>query len=366
MLKIINTSTNTPMIIRPGEKLEAILKKRNIKQKELAIRTDVSEKHISTIINGSKDISVSFAKKLEYALGISAEVWIRLQAQYDQEMHEAEECNNISEDEIKLLKPLKEITEYAISEGLITENKNKVNLVLGLRSILRVSNLMLVPQIPYYAAYRAQVSKNVNVDEYVLYAWQCICEKLTENIDIADVVDTQRLLELIPEIKKVMFERGNVIPRKLESIFAQCGVAFKIVKHFRGAPVQGFIKYSTNDRLILCMTIRQARADVFWFTLFHEIGHIINGDINNLFVDFYSVSGDIEGRADEFAGNCLVDYEAYKKFVMGRDYSLSRIETFAKSQNVKRDIIIGRLQRDNILGWNDKLNKYITKYVWAE
>ena len=365
MLKIKNTSTNTPMIIHPGKKLEILLQKKNIKQKELAIRTNVSEKHVSTIINGSKDISVSFAKKLEYALGIDAEIWIRLQAQYDQEMQEAEEYNNISEDEINLLKPLKEITDYAISEGIITENKNKVNLVLGLRSALHVSNLTIIPQIPYYAAYRAQVSKNVNVDEYVLYAWQCICEKLTENIDIADTVDKQLLLNKIPEIKKIMFERGNAIPRQLESIFAQCGIAFKIVKHFRGAPVQGFIKYSTSNRLILCMTIRQARADVFWFTLFHEIGHIINGDVSNLFVDFSSVSGDIEGKADEFAGNCLLDYDAYKIFVTKRDYSIGSIEEFAKSQKVKKDIVIGRLQRDEIIGW-EKLNNHITKYAWAE
>lgn len=27
------------------------------------------------------------------------------------------------------------------------------------------------------------------------------------------------------------------------------------------------------------MTIRGAWADIFWFSLFHELGHIVNGDI---------------------------------------------------------------------------------------
>ena len=39
--------------------------KRGKKQSELAIRTGATPKHISTIINGTKEISVSFARKLE-------------------------------------------------------------------------------------------------------------------------------------------------------------------------------------------------------------------------------------------------------------------------------------------------------------
>lgn len=50
---------------------------------------------------------------------------------------------------------------------------------------------------------------------------------------------------------------------------------------------------------------------------------------------------------------------------MRRDYSITGIEDFAKSQNVKKDIVIGRLQRDEIIGW-EKLNNHITKYAWAE
>ena len=71
------------MIIHPGETLKEILEDRNMSQFELALRAGVTPKHISTIISGEKNISVSFAKKLEYALNVEAEFWINLQTLYD-------------------------------------------------------------------------------------------------------------------------------------------------------------------------------------------------------------------------------------------------------------------------------------------
>ena len=72
-------------IIHPGETLAEVLEDREMTQKELSIRTGMSEKHISTVINGQKNISSSFAKKLEYALGIETEFWMNLQANYERE-----------------------------------------------------------------------------------------------------------------------------------------------------------------------------------------------------------------------------------------------------------------------------------------
>ena len=71
------------LIIHPGETLFEVIDDRNMTQKELAVRTGVTEKHVSTIINGTKPISVAYAKKLEYALGIEASFWINLQSNYD-------------------------------------------------------------------------------------------------------------------------------------------------------------------------------------------------------------------------------------------------------------------------------------------
>lgn len=62
-------------------------------------------------------------------------------------------------------------------------------------------------------------------------------------------------------------------------------------------------KKTEDGALILCMTLRQKFADIFWFTLFHEIAHILNGDTKHEFIDFDSVSGDMEAKADSMAGS---------------------------------------------------------------
>ena len=71
---------------KPYEVLKEEMKNQGLIQRELALRTGVSEKHISTVLSGSKSISPSFAKKLEYALGMDAIFWINLQANYDKEL----------------------------------------------------------------------------------------------------------------------------------------------------------------------------------------------------------------------------------------------------------------------------------------
>ena len=98
-----------------------------------------------------------------------------------------------------------------------------------------------------------------------------MCELLTKNIEIADEVDTEKLREMIPDIKQVMFMRANQIQKKLTAIFSECGIAFRIVPNFTGAPVQGFIKKTEDGALILCMKLRQKFADIFWFTLFQDV-----------------------------------------------------------------------------------------------
>ena len=127
----------------------------------------MTEKHISTVIHGQKNISAAFAKKLEYALGIEAFFWMNLQANYDRELLAFEEVNNITEEELGILKNLKEVIDVWISFGWLDRESNAPAMVLDLRRIFGISNLLDTPKISYAAAYRAQ-SKNVNVDPYVL------------------------------------------------------------------------------------------------------------------------------------------------------------------------------------------------------
>ena len=346
-------------IIHPGDTLAEVIEDRDMSQKELAIRTGMTEKHISTVIHGQKGISVTFAKKLEYALGIEASFWINLQANYDRELLEFEELNNITEKELSVLKELKEVIKKWTSFGWLTKNMKSDEMVLDFRMLLGISNLLDIPKMSYCAAYRVQ-NRKVNINPYVLFAWQRMCELLTKDMNIAERIDIKRLRDKIPDIKKVMFLQASQIQDELSSIFSECGIAFKIVPNLKGAPVQGFIKKTEDGILILCMTLRQKFADIFWFTLFHEIAHILNNDIKREFVDFDSVSGEIEAKADNMAREFLINSKDYEIFVNSGEYkTLDGIEKFATSQNIEDYIVLGRLMNDKIIPWQAR-----PRYEW--
>lgn len=346
--------TGANKVLNPGERLFSEITKLGMNQSELAIRTGVSAKHISTVINGTKDISLSFARKLDIALGNKIGTWAAYQAEYDDYMAEMEEKNGITNEETAIYKQMKDIVDHFINIDIMYNNCGIPEKIIQLRKILCVNSLTVIPQITYYAAYRAQVKSNTAVNPYVLFAWQRLCEIQTAKTDIAVKFDSKKLSDKIPEIKRQMFEFDSfAMIENLKVIFAECGVAFDVVRHFRGAPVQGFIKETVNGRVLLCVTVRGKNADRFWFSLFHEVGHLLNGDLSVRFVDFNTVKSEMEDNADSFARDTLINPDHYKEMLAaGNCHDLAYIKRFAKYEGVPHWIVIGRLHNDEWLDWN--------------
>lgn len=126
--------------------------------------------------------------------------------------------------------------------------------------------------------------------------------------------------------------------------------------------MQGFIK-KIDNRIILSMTIRKSFADEFWFTLFHEIGHLLNGDIvSTQFIDYADSKSDMEDKADIFASNTLINEEDYKHFMEKNNLTEKEIIKFARIQEVQPFIVVGRIQKEK----NDFKFCYRlkTRYKW--
>ena len=349
----------------PCFELRAKMDCAGMSQKELAVRTGSTEKHISTVLSGDRDISVAFARKLGYVFDESTEYWLTLQAKYNSYQLQIQEENEITQEELDVLKPLREISDYFIERKFLHNHCGDATRVIRLRSLLGVSDLLAIPRITYNAAYRAQISTNVKVDPYVLFAWQRLCEKETEEILPKTELNIRLLKNKLGEIKTQMFGTINEGISSLRELFAQCGIAFQVVKNFRGAPVQGFIKRMDNGKVILCLTIRGAREDTFWFTLFHEVGHLLNGDVSTRFVDFDSVSGKSEDAANRFASDFLIHPDHYRTFLRDHDtIAWQDIEKFAVQEEVLPSIVLGRLQKDGILDWSD-FAAHVVRYKWA-
>lgn len=355
------------LISTPGETLQKVLEHIGMSQRELAIRTGVSDKHVSTIINGTKGISASYARKLEYALGSEKDYWAKIQAEYDLTMVRLQEENHITAKELAVLRHLQEVIRYCLRSHIMHNDCGDTEKVLQLRSLLRVSDLTAIPHISYNAAYRAQLNSNTKVDPYVLFAWQRLCEIKLEHSMPSFSFSPVQLQEKIPMIKSMISQSDiNEALHNLKCIFASCGIAFDVVQHFRGAPVQGFIKKTDSNQVILCLTIRGKAADRFWFSLFHEIGHILHGDLDMRFVDFDSVKTVAEEAADRYARDTLISPVLYKSLIDSGEYSFyPAIERLARACGVPAWIVVGRLHSDEWLDWN-VFAKEIPAYSWVD
>lgn len=348
-------------IIHPGETIKEVLEEKQMNQEELAIRTGFSPKHVSEVVNGKKGISPSFAKSLEYVLGMPASFWINLQGIYDKEILEYKEQEEIDENEVNIVKSLKAVIKYAESLEIMTKTKNIISQIIELRNICNVNNLTYINNlVANQVAFRK--SQTIETNVYVLYVWLRICELIAEKRDVKNEYNEEMLKANISKIKNCMFLEVNEAMEELTKIFAECGIVFQVVRNFTGAPVQGFIK-KNNNKVILSMTIRGSFADIFWFTLFHEIGHLLNGDIvNSNFIDFTDSRSDMEDMADKFAREVLINEEDFNKFINQQNLTENSIINFAKEQGIQPFIVVGRIQK-----YKDNFSIFAslrTRYKW--
>ena len=74
-------------IIHPGETLRDTIIDRQMSPKELSMRTGFPEKHINKVLHEKAGITLQFAKALECVFGVSAEFWMNLQTNYENEIN---------------------------------------------------------------------------------------------------------------------------------------------------------------------------------------------------------------------------------------------------------------------------------------
>lgn len=72
-------------LIHPGEMIKDEIEYRGISQTELAREIGMPVSVVNEILKGKRSVSMEFALLLEAALGIEADLWIRLQADYNKQ-----------------------------------------------------------------------------------------------------------------------------------------------------------------------------------------------------------------------------------------------------------------------------------------
>ena len=152
---------------------------------------------------------------------------------------------------------------------------------------------------------------------------------------------------------------------KLSQVLSECGVAFVLIPSLKNSGVYGATKWINKDKVVLGMTNRGENADIFWFSLLHELGHVFQRKITKTLVDFEAndLIEDYEKEADQFAKDLLISPKDYELFATETFFSEQKIRDFSNLIKVHPGIVVGRLQKEELLPYTH-LNKLKQKYVF--
>lgn len=348
------------LLSHPGETLKEVLEHENMNQNELAIRIGLDKKTINQICNGFARISHETAFKLEKIFNLPASFWNNLQSNYDETMLRLKEIETITNEERNILKnfPCKELIKF----GYISPSTDKNILILSLRKFFKITNLNFATELyKLPALYRKSNNKE---NPFAIAAWLRICEIKTD-IEELPSFNKDLLNKNLDKIKNLNLIDINTGVKELKNIFKTCGVSFNVIDNLPGAPTQGII-CNMGNKLRLCLTIRQKYADIFWFSLFHEIGHLltIKKDYWNMTSIEEKANLEYEKAADLFASSYLLDTQGYEDLTQNNITEFS-IRKFAEENNVIPGIVVGRLQHDKFINYNH-FNDLRLKYEWEK
>jgi HTH-type transcriptional regulator/antitoxin HigA len=360
---MVNTKQNTPVLILPGETLVELLEEKGMTQLELAERMGRPPKTINEIIKGKASITPETAIQLEGVFSVPASFWMNLESNYQIALARFNFVKKL-ENEYKIAEkyPYKEMVKL----GWINpcrEVKEVVKCMLNFFGVISLENVV-EKNIFVGAQYRISSKKNHSKEAVTAWLRKGVLE--AQKIDTSDF-NEKKLRENIPDIKKLMFSSPSEFMPKLTRILADCGVALVILKNLKNVPVNGVTRWISPKKSLIQMSIRGKYADIFWFSLFHEIGHLLLHRKKGVYVDFENenINKDQEREANNFASEILIPEMEYKNFVTKfktlRDINI--LKSFAKNNGVINGIVVGRLQNDEIIG-RHQLNSLRNKYEW--
>ena len=161
------------------------------------------------------------------------------------------------------------------------------------------------------------------------------------------------------EIRKMTVMKPEKFCPQLQSMLAECGIAIVFLPHIGGSFLHGATFYDGN-KIILGFTVRGQDADIFWFSLFHELGHIILGHLEKS----DGTTQEDEDAADQFAEEILLAKKDFMLYVDSYVVNESTILEFSQKQGIDAGIVLGRLQKYGYVeyGWYKSLK---TKYAIA-
>jgi HTH-type transcriptional regulator / antitoxin HigA len=341
--------------VPPGDTLREVLDELDMSQADLARRTGLSTKTVNQISRGVAPLTHETALLLEKVTGVPARAWNRLEAQWQEHLaREHEEARLIGDTEWLASLPVAELQE----RGWLPPLDDRADLIRAICQFFGVAS-----QQAWYDVWRQpraafRRSKKFTIEEGAAAAWLRIGELKARDADCRPF-DARRFRQNLARIRDLTVERPEVFEPEMVRLCAEAGVALVFVPELQGTRANGATRWLSSTKALVQLSLRYRREDVFWFSLFHEAGHILLHGKRNLFIeskagwkneDFLIDDQAAEDEADAFARDILIPPEFTSELFTLRH--LEEIKAFASVLHIPPAIVIGRLQHERKLARN--------------
>lgn len=354
---------NDKIAFHPGYYIKELIESEGITQEEFAKKMNITPKTISKLVNGLIDISDEMAINLSNMYKTSSEVWLNLQRNYDNLINEIKKIEGFKKQE----KYLKYIDyDFFVGQNFVKKVKKPEEKIEELCGSLGVASLEVFSKNDYYVNYRNENTKILekNILNSNIWVQTAIIKGKSQNLE--NKFNKEKLLNSITEIRNMVTKAPEEFYSRLIEIFKECGVSFVLLPPLKNSKINGAVKWIDKDNVILAINNRRCYADIFWFSLFHEIKHVLQEKTKKIILSnteyIKDLDKSLEREADVFARDTLIPAEKYEEFVMRGNFTEKSILSFAEEVNTHSGIVVGRLQRENLIRFNQH-NNLRTKYI---
>jgi HTH-type transcriptional regulator / antitoxin HigA len=358
----ISPVIHSNLAIPPGEYLEEVISELGMTKDELARRMNRPATKLSPIFKGNKSITPETALQLEKVVGVPAHIWTGLESDYRLTLAR----NKAAAEEKELKKEISLVSKFCYHElvklGQVPDTRKPLERVQALHRFFGVTSLHhVLGSRRYQAAFRCGNSQKRSPE--ALAAWLRFGECQAQQ-QFCTPHDHRKLINSFSQLRQMTLLEPDDFQEALVSILSDNGIALVICPHFPKTRAHGATFWLNPQKAVLMITIRQKWADIFWFSLFHEIGHILLHGQKSVIIED-DAAGRLEKEADTFAANQLIPKEAFRKFLKKGRFYPDDIKAFASMVEIHPGIVVGRLQHEKILPhhWDNELR---VRFSWKE
>lgn len=363
-----NLSYNPGTVSPPGATLADLIEERGIPQAELARRMGRPINAVNEMVLGAKEITEDTALELERVLGTPAHFWLAREARYREYLarqRDAGRAGNRLEWLDKL--PLKQLQETGhLPHGRLTPTFKASLIEPALQFFGVASPEGWQEQYGRVQAAFRRANPAKQTDNAAITAWLRLGEIAASTAELP-AFSADKLNASIAAMRKLSTRPPSEIGTGLKTLCAGAGVVLLFVPAFPGTHVSGVARW-LGDRPLIQLSLLGKWNDVFWFSFFHEIAHILKHPKRAVFLDDAS-SGSAaqskeENEADQFSADVLISPADRQR--LGRiNLTTAAIGAFAGEIQVHPGIVVGCLQHMGLVDYASPLTRLKDRYQIA-